>query len=99
MDECNKERILFYGVQPLTSGGPGAALQSANPQLLVLGPLETLTADKKYATPLACSCLQQIITVNSYFSQLIMFLSAVASLEVWSNPGIWWKGTTELWLE
>lgn len=81
----NKRRIHFSGVlyfqqlQLLKNGGAGTALHPANPQLLVLAPLETLAADNIYVRPLARSCSQQMTTVNSCFIQLFMFLSAVAT--------------------
>jgi len=71
--------LHFQQLQLLKNGGAGAALHPANPQLLVLAPLETLAADDTYVRPLAHSYLQQMTTVNLCFIQLLMFLSAVAS--------------------
>lgn len=71
--------LYLQQLQLLKNGDSGAALHPANPQLLVLAPLETLAADNIYVRPLARSCSQQMTTTNLCFIQLFVFLSAVAS--------------------
>lgn len=88
----NKQRTHFSGVlyfqQPqfLKSGGAGAALRPANPQLLVFASFETLAADNIYVRPLAHSCVQQMTAVNLCFIQLFVFLSAAANQRFGAVP-------------